>query len=211
MAKNFVSISDQSLRLFNNRLLDKLSYVHWSYPLIFWVPVVGYCVYRALTAASIGVLGTLATVLGGVAFWTLSEYLLHRFVFHYEPSSAWGERIHFLIHGVHHDYPNDSKRPVMPPFLAAIFVAPFCLLFRVVLGNGAVFYAFLAGFLIGYLIYDMTHYALHHAKLSHPFWITLKQHHLVHHFQDPEHGFGVSSKLWDLVFHTMFTRDRSES
>jgi sterol desaturase/sphingolipid hydroxylase (fatty acid hydroxylase superfamily) len=207
MEKNFVSNRDESLRLFNNRLLDKLSYVHWSYPLIFWIPIICYCGYSALKARPVGSLAIPAAFLGGVAFWTLSEYLLHRFVFHYEPSTEWGKRLHFLIHGVHHDYPNDSKRLVMPPLLAAIFVTPFYLLFRIVLGDGAVFYAFLAGFLVGYLVYDMTHYAVHHAKLSHPLWISLKQHHFVHHYQDPNHGFGVSSKLWDIVFHTMFKRD----
>jgi sterol desaturase/sphingolipid hydroxylase (fatty acid hydroxylase superfamily) len=211
MAKNFVSNKDESIRLFNNRLMDTLSYVHWTYPLIFWIPVVGYCIYKAFAAPPIGIFGFPAAFLGGLAFWTLSEYLLHRFVFHYEPSSEWGKRVHFLVHGVHHDYPNDSKRLVMPPLLAAILVTPFYGLFRIALGHGVVFYAFFAGFLVGYLVYDMTHYAVHHAKLSHPIWIKLKQHHMVHHYQDPERGFGVSSKIWDIVFHTMVNKEGSKS
>ena len=211
MANKFVSNRDESLRLFNSRLLDMLSYVHWSYPLIFWIPIVGYCGYRAFKAPQIGVFGIPGAFLGGVAFWTLSEYLLHRFVFHYEPSSEWGKPVHLLIHGVHHDYPNDSKRLVMPPLLAAILVMPFYLSFRLVLGDGAGFYALFAGFLIGYLVYDMTHYAIHHAKLSHPLWIELKQHHLLHHYQDPEHGFGVSSMIWDIAFHTMFKKEGEKS
>jgi sterol desaturase/sphingolipid hydroxylase (fatty acid hydroxylase superfamily) len=99
----------------------------------------------------------------------------------------------------------------MPPLLAAILVTPFYGLFRIALGHGVVFYAFFAGFLVGYLVYDMTHYAVHHAKLSHPIWIKLKQHHMVHHYQDPERGFGVSSKIWDIVFHTMVNKEGSKS
>jgi sterol desaturase/sphingolipid hydroxylase (fatty acid hydroxylase superfamily) len=143
-----------------------------------------------------------------VVFWSLSEYLLHRFVFHYEPSSGWGQRLHFLIHGVHHDYPNDSKRLVMPPPLAVLLAIPFFVFFRVVLGSGGVFFGAMSGFFIGYLIYDMIHYAVHHAGFTHPLWIKLKQHHMLHHYQNPELGFGVSSLIWDVVFGTGFPQEK---
>ena len=50
----------------------------------------------------------------GVLLWTLLEYLIHRYIFHYEPKTGVGKRLHYIIHGVHHDYPNDGKRLVMP-------------------------------------------------------------------------------------------------
>ncbi len=53
--------------------------------------------------------------LAGLAIWTLSEYWLHRKVFHWEPDHPIGSRMHFIIHGVHHDHPNDKMRLVMPP------------------------------------------------------------------------------------------------
>ena len=31
----------------------------------------------------------------------------------------------------------------------------------------------------------------------------VKRHHMRHHYKEPEARFGVSSPLWDLVFHTM--------
>jgi sterol desaturase/sphingolipid hydroxylase (fatty acid hydroxylase superfamily) len=139
---------------------------------------------------------------GGVLFWTFTEYVLHRFVFHYEPSSAWGQNIHFLAHGVHHDYPNDSGRLVMPPAvsvpLAVLFYGFFSLLIP-----GAFLPAFFAGFLFGYICYDTIHYATHHSRMKGKVGHWLKHHHLQHHYLDNERGFGVSTPLWDYIFGTM--------
>src|SRR5215210_4497597 len=91
----------------------------------------------------------LPLVAAGYGFWTLTEYWLHRVVFHFEPEGGIGARIHWMIHGVHHDHPNDPLRLVMPPSasipLALIFVG----LFRVTMGWEAAT-AFSAGFLAGY-------------------------------------------------------------
>ena len=50
----------------------------------------------------------------GCFAWTFAEYVLHRWVFHWTNDAAWGKRVHFLLHGVHHEFPNDSDRLVMP-------------------------------------------------------------------------------------------------
>ena len=51
---------------------------------------------------------------------------MHRIVFHFEPEKGIGAPLHWIIHGVHHDHPNDPLRLVMPPALsvplAALFV-----------------------------------------------------------------------------------------
>jgi len=208
VSKLYVSNAKESIRLFKNPVLDALSYVHWSYPLIFWVPIVGYCLYRAIHLWPGQPLKLTGLFVAGLLFWTLSEYLLHRFVFHYEPRSDPGRRLHFLLHGIHHDYPNDQKRLVMPPILAVVLVIPFYLLFRLVLGDGGAFFSAAAGFLVGYLTYDMIHYAVHHAPVRHRLFKRLQRHHMVHHYDDPEHGFGVSSVIWDKAFGTLFPRDR---
>src|SRR5438034_1200529 len=69
----------------------------------------------------------------GILLWTLIEYLIHRYIFHYEPKTRWGKQLHFVIHGVHHDYPNDARRLVMPPVisipLAFLFFGLFFLIF----------------------------------------------------------------------------------
>ena len=91
-----------------------------------------------------------------------------------------------------------------------ILLIPFYLGFRLVLGTGAAFFGTMAGFGLGYLAYDMIHYAVHHAPVRHPVFKKLQKHHMVHHYHDPEHGFGVSSVLWDKAFGTVFPKKSSE-
>ena len=94
--------------------------------------------------------------------WTLTEYWLHRLVFHWDPDHPVGHRLHFIIHGVHHDHPNDKMRLVMPP--GGEHPAGRCCssaLFWLIFGTPTA-YPLFAGFLVGYLIYDYTHYYLHH-------------------------------------------------
>ena len=63
-----------------------------------------------------------------------------------------------------------------------------------------------AGFLCGYLIYDMTHYFLHHHKPKSQLGKRLRELHMRHHFQDHTRGFGVSAPFWDVVFGTRLKR-----
>lgn len=209
MHKNFVSNKDESPRMFENNFLDKVSRVHWSTPLILYVPLLLFLLYRAIFVFHLPALTILGLFAGGVVFWTFAEYILHRFVFHWKPPGKIGERIHFVAHGVHHDYPNDSKRLVMPPALSLIFCITFYLIYINTLGP-AYTMAFFPGFIFGYLLYDMTHYALHHANIKHPLFLRLKEHHMVHHYHDPDNGYGVSSKLWDYIFFTNFRDTKSQ-
>ena len=126
-----------------------------------------------------------ALALGGYAVWTLTEYWLHRIVFHFEPEDGIGAQLHWMIHGVHHDHPNDPLRLVMPPSasvpLAVLFVGAIWLVLGRVHGP-----AFAAGFLVGYLIYDMIHYAVHHHTPEDRLGSALRELHMRHHFQDDE-------------------------
>ena len=65
------------------------------------------------------------------------------------------------------------------------------------------------GFLIGYFIYDLTHYSLHHidtSKSKGTYFHKLQRYHNQHHFGGEEAGFGVSSKFWDIVFRTEMSK-----
>jgi sterol desaturase/sphingolipid hydroxylase (fatty acid hydroxylase superfamily) len=208
MARNYASLKDESVRIFKNPILDLFSRVHWSVPLFFWIPVVIVSLYKGFSSG-VSLPLTVLLFVAALGFWTLAEYVLHRFIFHFHPTTALGKRISFLTHGVHHDYPNDSKRLVMPPLLGAPLAAIFYLTFYWVLGEVYVF-PFFAGFISGYLVYDMMHYAIHHAKSSNRLFQEIKTHHMVHHFNDAESGFGVSSKLWDIVFQTLFVAKGKE-
>ncbi len=202
MGKLYVSNKDESARLFKSDFLEFFTHVHWSVPILLYLPVIAYFLWRTPGDSAVGVGQAASCFLGGIFIWTLTEYLLHRFVFHYVPTSPLGQRIHFLTHGVHHDYPNDSKRLVMPPSVSIPLAAAFYGLFLLLAGPSFVS-PFYAGFLFGYICYDEIHYATHHAPMKGRLGQFLKHHHVLHHYREPEKRFGVSSPLWDYVFGTV--------
>ena len=205
MKRNFVSNEKESTRMFRSNLLESLSKVHFSVPIFIYVPVIGYFIFDALAIQHNSIKVFVGSLSGGILFWTLTEYILHRFIFHFEPKSSWGQRLHFIFHGVHHDYPNDAMRLVMPPSVSIPLATGFYFLFQAVL-PAAFVPGFFAAFISGYLFYDISHYALHHATFKNAFWKKLKQHHMLHHYSDPAKGYGVSSALWDKIFKSDFEK-----
>ena len=195
--------------MFKTRCLDALSRVNPAVPVVIFLPAIA--VLAVLAFGRMDVLSALAWLAGGYAFWTLSEYWIHRVIFHFEPEEGFGARLHWIIHGVHHDHPNDPLRLVMPPSVSVPLSSLFLLAFWAVLGLPAAF-AFGAGFLAGYLLYDMTHYYLHHGRPRTRFGRWLRELHMRHHFQDHERGYGISAPYWDRVFGTSVKRrDRQET
>jgi 4-hydroxysphinganine ceramide fatty acyl 2-hydroxylase len=203
MSKNFVSNKDETVRMFDNNFLEALSKIHFTVPLYIYIPIIIAFLYRGIFLLNIDFMNLIPLIVLGIIVWSLTEYALHRFVFHYVPDSKLGHRIHFIFHGVHHDYPSDSRRLVMPPSVSLPLAVLFYLLFYMIVGK--IFVApFMAGFLFGYLCYDMTHYAVHHFNMHNKFWLAIKNHHMKHHYQDPAKGFGVSSPVWDKIIGTDF-------
>jgi dihydroceramide fatty acyl 2-hydroxylase len=192
--------------MFHSRLLDFFSRVHPSVPAIIFVPAIvameAWGLSKVSVAASIGLFAI------GYMLWTLFEYWLHRLVFHFEPEGGVGARLHWIIHGVHHDHPNDPMRLVMPP---AVSVPLGAIVFGAIYLIAGASYApgIAAGFFTGYLVYDMLHYWLHHFVPSGAIGRALRERHMRHHFQDDTRGFGISAPYWDEVFRTS-PRKRSE-
>ena len=180
--------------------LDRLSRVHPAVPPLVFGPAIVVLVALALAGQSVP--KTLLGVLCGYLLWTLSEYWIHRAIFHFEPQEGIGARLHWMVHGVHHDHPNDPLRLVMPPAvsvpLGAVFVVAFVAIFGTPFAWGLS-----AGFLAGYLAYDMLHYALHHHRQPRTaLERRLRELHMRHHFEDDERGYGISAPWWDVVFGT---------
>jgi len=169
-----------------------------------WGPFTIYLLVRASATQDAAAIAGWAAL--GVFSWTLLEYLLHRFVFHFEPppDSELQRDASFLIHGIHHDYPWDRDRLVMPPTVTAVIAVVAWFAFR---WMGNVEHAWFAGLVAGYVWYDLTHYYLHHAAPITAAGKWLRKYHLVHHFQTPDRRYGITTPLWDLVFRT-YPRDR---
>jgi sterol desaturase/sphingolipid hydroxylase (fatty acid hydroxylase superfamily) len=198
--------------MFKSNFLESLSKVHFSVPLFIFIPVIIYFIRQALWVENISLETFLVYYIVGLFIWSLTEYIMHRFIFHLEPipDVKWMERLHFIFHGVHHDYPSDAKRLVLPPSVSIPLATGFYFLFSSILEPNQ-FSAFFSGFLTGYLCYDMMHYAFHHANFKNKFWKKLKDHHMLHHYADASKGYGVSSDLWDKIFFSDFARKKSKS
>ena len=188
-----------SPRMFDNELLDKLSRIHPAVVPVLYVPTIVVLMVLGFVHGA----GAMAAVwvVGGYLFWTLTEYWLHRIVFHFEPANGIGARLHWIIHGVHHDHPNDPMRLVMPPSVSIPLAVLFIWSFSAVIGTPG-FLPFGAGFLAGYLFYDMLHYHVHHHRPTTALGKRLRELHMRHHFQNHETGYGVSAPFWDHVFGT---------
>ncbi len=185
--------------MFESRALDFCSRVHPAVPVFVFGPV---CVAMALWGLSqVSLLAMVGLAVAGYAMWTLFEYWLHRIVFHFEPTRGLGARLHWIIHGIHHEHPNDPLRLVMPPAvsvpLGAVVFAALYLVFGERYAPGLA-----VGFFAGYLVYDMLHYYLHHFAPRGRLGRMLRERHMRHHFQDDTRGFGISAPYWDEVFGT---------
>jgi len=192
----------KNIRMFKADWMEWFTHIHPVTPLLTWGPVAAFLFYRAFAVHGLAASEVVGIFFSGLLVWSLAEYSLHRFVFHYEFASHIGKRLHFIIHGVHHDDPEDPTRLVMAPPVALVLALIFYPTFWVLMG---VEYAdpFFASFVIGYLVYDYTHYAVHHIRPRTVIGRYLKQHHMLHHFAMPDARYGVSSPLWDLVFSSM--------
>ncbi|KAI8625449.1 inositolphosphorylceramide-B C-26 hydroxylase [Xylariaceae sp. FL1651] len=192
-----------SAPLFGN-FLEPLSLTPWWVIPLLWLPVNAYGSYLAAQGFhNIGLF--VISWLFGLFIWTLVEYILHRCLFHldyYLPDNRVAITLHFLLHGVHHYLPMDRYRLVMPPTLFLVLATPFWkLAHSLFFFNWHLATAIYCGGIFGYIMYDMTHYFLHHQNL--PLWYKgLKKYHLAHHFLDYELGFGVTSAFWDRIFNT---------
>ena len=189
-------------QLFKNQHLEYLTKTH---PLVIWgmyLPILIYFPFYAIHHLSFSGLNVLLVFISGMFFWSFTEYVLHRFLFHHHPETEKGKRINYVLHGNHHEYPRDKERLFMPAVPSFIIASMFFLIFYAILGGKA--FPFFPGFMLGYLIYGSMHYAIH--AMNPPFkWMKgLWRNHHLHHYKENDLGFGVSSTLWDHVFGTMF-------
>ncbi len=188
-----------SVRLFKNPLLEALTHVHPSLPFLIWIPVVFYFAAQGFSKTDLSVFSNLSLIGFGIVFWTLTEYAMHRYVFHFEAKSKAGKYLVFLFHGIHHDDPQDPTRLVMPPVVSIFLGFLFYSLFKLVMGPQACM-PFFSGFIAGYLVYDYIHFATHHFMFKGKWFKTLKENHMKHHFLAKQGKWGVSSPFWDYIF-----------
>jgi len=137
----------------------------------------------------------------GVFSWTLMEYVMHRFAFHFESRKEKVQKAVYTIHLVHHHYPNDEDRLFQPPLVNIILAAVFVGIFYLIMGK--LTFVFTPGLVLGYVLYSSTHYSIHKIKPPFKFLQPIWRHHTLHHYRYQNKAFGVSSPFWDMIFGTM--------
>ena len=207
--------------MFRSEFVERHSRVHPAAPAMIFLPVIAACSWLAVSARQSAWTIALCFAFGALV-WSLIEYVTHRFVFHPDPRiedetrrivaallpgeaampalPTFRHKRYFMVHGVHHDYPRDSGRLLVPPVVSIPYAAVAALLTHWVFGSLAP--AMFAGGAAGYLVYDEVHYFTHHGGMLTAYGRYLAKRHLRHHYADPTKDFGVSSPLWDFVLGT---------
>lgn len=185
------------------RWLDHLIHVHPLTTVALFTPVIAVCVWFSVAGGQTAGWAFVGWAAAGYVTWTLSEYWGHRIVLHYEPEKGFGARVHYVLHGVHHDYPTDPRRSILSPLLSVPMVGGTIYLAS---GLGSLPLVFGAGYTFGYLTYDLFHVYLHLGTPKNRLLRHLRSLHMRHHFRDDTKGFGISAPYWDELFGTSIAR-----
>lgn len=187
--------------LFRNRFLEALTRTHFAFPVTLYFLMSAGLLWHGWSQPDLDFINVIWLFPLGVFTFTLVEYSIHRWVFHFKPVSERQQKFKYNIHGVHHEFPRDKDRLVMPPVLSVFLAVIFYVVFRSLIGVSVLLY--FPGFLSGYSIYLLIHYAVHRFRPPSNFLKILWTHHALHHYKSEDTAFGVSNPLWDYLFGSM--------
>lgn len=168
--------------------------------LFFVVPLVLFWLFR-MDFNSISKLNTFFLILAGFIQWSLLEYLLHRFLFHWRPKNIIVRNAVESIHIYHHRNIKDQEVITSGPVFAIFWS---CINFSILnlltlsLNQSA---HIMFGLTIAYYAYEWIHYLVHHKNFNSGPMKYLQDYHLLHH--ERWHGnYGQTSPLWDMLLGT---------
>ena len=191
-------------QVFQNSYLELLTKAPAPVSVTMYLSVIAGLLFYAYQAKVVPSFGLAATIyVGAVFFWTFFEYFFHKYINHldeYFPESKMAHKIAYSLHGIHHEYPRDKERLIMPPIPGLLIISILFGIFWLIMGE--FLFVFMPGFLTGYLLYAYVHFSVH--KTPVPSYLKVQyKHHAIHHYKYPDKAFGVSTTLWDRVFGTM--------
>jgi len=192
--------NDPPIRIFKSDRLERFTLISINLFLGVWVPLLVLQIVLAISRAQeMGM--TIGLMAGGMVVWFIFEYVMHRFLFHLKSGNRHIDALVWMMHTNHHIQPSHRLRTLMPLSVSLPLAALFELSAIALLGdaNGA---ALMAGFVAGYFIYDLTHYACHNFGMKSPLAAHIKRHHLRHHYVSDEHNFSITVPLIDSLFST---------
>ncbi|MBX7481991.1 sterol desaturase family protein [Qipengyuania qiaonensis] len=192
---------EKRLILFDNPLLEKATVTSIDSFATIWaiaLPLVAFSAW-----GTVSLIAALGLSLCGLLAWSLFEYFAHRHLFHWDPQWPFARRIVFAIHGNHHIQPTDHLRNLMPPIVSMPVGGLIWAMSYAVAGDIGTWLFF--GFIVGYVAYDLVHYACHQWPMRGPIGKSVKRHHMRHHFAADHGNFGVTTPFWDKIFSTQIT------
>lgn len=193
------------IQVYKNTFIEKyFAQAHPSTPGIWFGWLIVWGLYSGIT--SFGAAKGLGLFAAGLLITTLIEYNLHRFIFHMNTYDEASRLRVFLMHGYHHDFPDDPMRLVLPPIAIWPIAAVLGVIWYFVFGQ--YWFVIYAGTAAGYVAYDWTHYYTHHFNPKSGPGKWLKRYHMLHHHDSPMHRFGITSPLWDVVFGTYLSNKK---
>ncbi|EGQ20303.1 fatty acid hydroxylase FAH1P [Sporosarcina newyorkensis 2681] len=166
--------------------------------LILFVPLVSYTLLHALY------FGTWIAFILGMATYALSEYVIHRFLFHMKtPNNPFLLKAIRRLHFDHHFDPNDLKLLFLPIWFSLPGFSLFAVIFYSITSDFQLMIAYLAGIVIYFLYYEWKHYIAHRPiQPRTEIGKKLKKAHLWHHFKNEKYWYGVTHTSVDKAFGT---------
>jgi len=189
------------VRLFRSFVPEHLIFAgHPALPFLLVTPAVGWL----LEAAPRNAWAPALVALGALS-WTLVEYAMHRWLFHFPSRRDPGKVTTFIVHGHHHVSPREPSRLAATPVQIGSLALLMLGVFQLTLGAG--WSMAMVGFLAAYLAYEAVHHIAHHGRPRSRLLRAIRRHHLSHHYEhEGRAAWGISSPLWDWVFGTVRPR-----
>jgi sterol desaturase/sphingolipid hydroxylase (fatty acid hydroxylase superfamily) len=138
----------------------------------------------------------------GFVFWSFFEYAVHRFIQHSPRIRRYIRR--WDDHAGHHAEADDPAGFVSPLAESLPIAVVMLVLFVGIAPSWAAGVTGMAGFLLGYLMYDWIHCASHISELhaDRPWLARWSLNHLRHHWERANAYYGFTSSLWDRLLGT---------
>jgi hypothetical protein len=108
-----------------NRIRKMLGILVWTSPAII-IPldlsIIAGLIWYGVSKGLVDIASFWWLIPAGVFSWTLVEYLMHRFAFHFEAQNETGKKLIYMLHIIHHDHPTDSDKLYQPPLVNVVII-----------------------------------------------------------------------------------------
>ena len=160
------------------------------------------CIGNALLVTTASAYGIYATHLDllwnlyGMVWFTLSEYLFHRFILHFVNSGT----IYHYLHGKHHMKPRG--RSIHIPILYTLTTRALSFATLYYFFTPSATYNCMFAWELSYIFFEHIHREIHHPSLFPSDQEKFRVFHMYHHLTNKHMAYSFSVPTWDILFDT---------